>query len=320
MKDGIEGEPFGQGSASSFDCRSSEASSSDAAFRERVVAAAARLRKQIRDSSMVATSSLDEEWPKTPQLTPRSEVSSTEDGGTGAGHHNNMEVLAQDARATIATVGQAAMATMTPAGIRMTEAAARIEAAVARFEEVVARAEATEAGCLSPTSCQTSSQRGTPSNGVTPSPAAFGGGVGDGRGGAGGLREWMQEVYAKYNPEKVAQIDSLLHTFRTNEHVLIGSTLKMYGHLEIGFPIRWSPAQMGVEKPPRRKTPVLSFSSTQLTGLDPTRAVSTAASMAEIEREAQALCRAQVGLGAGATAASPPAQTVAGEFSWTSKG
>lgn len=35
---------------------------------------------------------------------------------------------------------------------------------------------------------------------------------------------------------------------RTNEHVLIGSTLKMYGHLGIGFPIRWSPAQMGVEK------------------------------------------------------------------------
>ncbi|CAM9897243.1 unnamed protein product, partial [Ectocarpus sp. 8 AP-2014] len=165
------------------------------------------------------------------------------------------------------------------------------------------------------TSSQASSQCGTLSHRVAPSPA-FGGGVGDGRGGPEGLREWMQEAYAKGNPENVARVDFLLDEFRTNEHVLIGNILKKYGHLGIGLPARWSRAQMGFGKRPKPKTPVLGFSSAELTGFVPKRAVSTTASMAEIEREAQALCRDQTGAGTGATTASRPAETVPGGLSF----
>ncbi|CAM9980184.1 unnamed protein product [Ectocarpus sp. 4 AP-2014] len=315
MKYGIEGEPSREGAASSFDCHSSsEVSSSDAAFRERVSAAAVRLRKHIGEASMPSISNIDGECPKTPQLTPRSEVSSTREEETGTARHN-AETFMQDAKAAIATMEQAAMVTMAPAAIRMTEVAARMEVAVARVEEIAARAEATEIGGLSPTSSQASSQCGTLSHRVVPS-SAFGGGVGDGRGGPEGLREWMQEAYAKGNPENVARVDFLLDEFRTNEHMLIGNILTKYGHLGIGLPARWSRAQMGIGKRPKPKTPVLGFSSAELAGFVPKRAVSTAASMAETQREAQALCRDQTGAGTGATTASRPAKTVPGGLSF----
>ncbi|CAM9197318.1 unnamed protein product, partial [Ectocarpus sp. 12 AP-2014] len=257
---------------------------------------------------------------QTPQLTPRFEVSSTKEEETGNAHHNT-EAFVQDAKAAIATMEQASIATMAPAAIRMVEAAARIEVAVARVEEVAARAEATEVGGLSPTSSQASSQCGTLLHRVVPSPA-FGGGVGDGRGGPEGLREWMQEAYAKGNPENVARVDFLLDEFRTNGHVLISNILKKYGHLRIGLPARWSRTKMGFEKAsslfgtrPKPKTPVLGFSSADLTGFVPKRAVSTAASMAGIERGAQVLCRDQAGARTGATTASRPAITAPGGLS-----